>query len=166
MGPTLSVCLRVIYLSYRESNKESKERQGPTLGVHFTKVSIKRESTVFYTSQISCMWMNTYIQETRMMFWKCKLQSSKSSCCLHSVYCNLFTVRCLALRGLQICCAHLIGWSNSKAETQVANISIYLLGVCSWHHPVVMPGCILGLPGNIILSAKSKCCGALSCFIQ
>ena len=33
-------------LSYRESNKESKERQGPTLGVCFTEVSVKRESTV------------------------------------------------------------------------------------------------------------------------
>ena len=32
--------------SYRESNKGSKERQGPTLSVHFTEVSIKRESTV------------------------------------------------------------------------------------------------------------------------
>ena len=27
----------------RESNKGSKERQGPTLGVRFTKVSVKRE---------------------------------------------------------------------------------------------------------------------------
>ena len=27
-------------LSYKESNKGSKERQGPTLGVHFTVVSI------------------------------------------------------------------------------------------------------------------------------
>ena len=27
-------------LSYRESNKGSKERQGPTLGVRFTEVSI------------------------------------------------------------------------------------------------------------------------------
>ena len=26
--------------SYRESNKGSKERQGPTLGVRFTKVSV------------------------------------------------------------------------------------------------------------------------------
>ena len=32
--------------SYRESNKRSKERQGPTLGVRFTEVSVKRESTV------------------------------------------------------------------------------------------------------------------------
>ena len=32
--------------SYRESNKGSKERQGPTLSVHFTEVSVKRESTV------------------------------------------------------------------------------------------------------------------------
>ena len=33
-------------LSYKESNKGSKERQGPTLGVRFTEVSVKRESTV------------------------------------------------------------------------------------------------------------------------
>ena len=33
--------------SYRESTKRSKERQGPTLGVHFSEVSIKRESIVF-----------------------------------------------------------------------------------------------------------------------
>ena len=26
--------------SYRESNKRSKEKQGPTLGVHFTEVSV------------------------------------------------------------------------------------------------------------------------------
>ena len=32
--------------SYRESNKGSKERQGPTLGVRFTEVSVRRESTV------------------------------------------------------------------------------------------------------------------------
>jgi len=32
--------------SYKESNKGSKERQGPTLSVRFTEVSVKRESTV------------------------------------------------------------------------------------------------------------------------
>ena len=32
--------------SYREPNKESKERQGPTLGVRFREVSVERESTV------------------------------------------------------------------------------------------------------------------------
>ena len=32
--------------SYKESNKMSKERQGPTLSVRFTEVSVKRESTV------------------------------------------------------------------------------------------------------------------------
>ena len=32
--------------SYKESNKRSKERQGPTLGVRFTEVSVKRELTV------------------------------------------------------------------------------------------------------------------------
>ena len=34
--------------SHSESNKGSKERQGPTLSVHFTEVSVKRESTVMY----------------------------------------------------------------------------------------------------------------------
>ena len=34
--------------SYRESDKGSKEKQGPTLSVHFTEVSVKRESTVMY----------------------------------------------------------------------------------------------------------------------
>ena len=33
--------------SYRESNKGSKEKQGPTLSVRFTEVSVKRESTVY-----------------------------------------------------------------------------------------------------------------------
>ena len=32
--------------SYKQSNRERKERQGPTLGVRFTGVSVKRESTV------------------------------------------------------------------------------------------------------------------------
>ena len=33
--------------SYRESNRGSKERQEPTLGVRFTEVSVKRELTVY-----------------------------------------------------------------------------------------------------------------------
>jgi len=32
--------------SYKEPNKRSKERQGPTVSVRFTEVSIKRELTV------------------------------------------------------------------------------------------------------------------------
>ena len=32
--------------SYKESNKGNKQRQGPTLGVRFTEVSVKRELTV------------------------------------------------------------------------------------------------------------------------
>ena len=46
LGPALSVRLREVSVSYRESNKRSKERQGPTLSVRFTEVSVKRESTV------------------------------------------------------------------------------------------------------------------------
>ena len=45
LGPALSVCLRESP-SYKESNKGNKQRQGPTLGVRFTEVSVKRESTV------------------------------------------------------------------------------------------------------------------------
>ena len=33
--------------SYKESNKRSKERQGPTLGVRLIEVSVKRKLTVF-----------------------------------------------------------------------------------------------------------------------
>ena len=42
--------------SYRKSNRGSKERQGPTLGVRFTKVSVKRESTVY------CEWSSFFPQ--------------------------------------------------------------------------------------------------------
>ena len=38
-----SKCASYIHV---EPNKGSKERQGPTLGVHFTEVSIKRELAV------------------------------------------------------------------------------------------------------------------------
>ena len=37
--------------SYRESNRGDKERQGPALGVRYTEVSVKRESTVLYMGQ-------------------------------------------------------------------------------------------------------------------
>ena len=37
--------------SYRESNKRSKERQGPTLDVRLIEVSVKRESTVYLFQQ-------------------------------------------------------------------------------------------------------------------
>ena len=46
-GPLL--CVRLRSLSYRESNNGSKEKQGPTLGVRLTEVSVKRELTVSYT---------------------------------------------------------------------------------------------------------------------
>ena len=56
--------------SYKESNKGNKQRQGPTLGVRFTEVSVKRESTVlsflllsfffyfFFCANVlcSCVW--------------------------------------------------------------------------------------------------------------
>ena len=34
-----------------ESNKGSKARQGPTLGVRFSEVSVKRESTVWHFNE-------------------------------------------------------------------------------------------------------------------
>ena len=39
--------------SYKESNKRSKERQGPTLGVRLIKVSVRRESTVCYSPLVA-----------------------------------------------------------------------------------------------------------------
>ena len=49
LGPALRVS-KVSVLercpSYKESNKGNKQWQGPTLGVRFTEVSVKRESTV------------------------------------------------------------------------------------------------------------------------
>ena len=45
--------------SCRESNKGSKERQGPTLGVRFREVSVKRESTVF--SVDGCLVHHSFI---------------------------------------------------------------------------------------------------------
>ena len=39
LGRELSVGLRKMSISYRKSNKGSKERQGPALGVRFSKVS-------------------------------------------------------------------------------------------------------------------------------
>ena len=41
--------------SYKESNKGSKERQGPTLGVRrLIEVSVKRESTVLQYQFVTC----------------------------------------------------------------------------------------------------------------
>ena len=39
-------------LSYRESNKVSKEKQGPILSVLFTKESVLRDSNVYYKTNI------------------------------------------------------------------------------------------------------------------
>ena len=57
MGPALSVRLREVSVlercpSYRESNKGSKERQGPTLSVCFTEVSVKRELTIINSVKV------------------------------------------------------------------------------------------------------------------
>ena len=48
LGPALSVRLREMSILQRVKYKRSKERQGPTLGVCFTEVSVKRESTVYW----------------------------------------------------------------------------------------------------------------------
>ena len=56
-GPALSVHLREMSVD-RESNKGNKQRQGPTLGVRFTGVSVKRESTVhcFVPPHLQCSY--------------------------------------------------------------------------------------------------------------
>ena len=41
LGPELSVSLREMSISYRKSNKGRKERQGPAVGVCFSKVSYR-----------------------------------------------------------------------------------------------------------------------------
>ena len=45
-GETKAVMYEERCPSYKESNKGNKQRQGPALGVRFTEVSVKRESTV------------------------------------------------------------------------------------------------------------------------
>ena len=60
--------------SYRESNKRSKERQGPTLGVRLIEVSVKRESTVqeFYIlemrSEEMSLFRSGYCKGTKRLF--------------------------------------------------------------------------------------------------
>ena len=64
--------------SYRESNKRSKERQGPTLkcpfyrGVHLIVVSVKRELTVLriihYTLSVYSMVMGLYMGQKIQKF--------------------------------------------------------------------------------------------------
>ena len=54
---------------------------------------------------------------------------------------------------------HLVYWLNSEAETLLRIFSIDLLGVRSWHHPVVTSRCIFGLPGNAILSVNANAVG-------
>ena len=47
LGPALTGSVRLREsLSYRESNEESKERQGPTLSIRLIEVFVKRGSTV------------------------------------------------------------------------------------------------------------------------
>ena len=62
--------------SYRESNKGNKERQGPTLGVRYTEVSVKRESTVKVIPHIKepllhfdCNIFNEYLFGPQISSW-------------------------------------------------------------------------------------------------
>ena len=64
--------------SYRESNKGSKERQGPTLSVRFTEVSVKRESNVFSHNLLSIriFWAGFYLlifYFNKFSTWICRL---------------------------------------------------------------------------------------------
>ena len=43
-------------LSYKESNKGNKQRQGITLGVRFTEVCVKRESRPYTVPIIGHLW--------------------------------------------------------------------------------------------------------------
>ena len=58
--------------SYRESNKGSKERQGPTLSVCFTEVSVKRESTAYHIGSVvkyvSQSYAAYFVRSCGMMF--------------------------------------------------------------------------------------------------
>ena len=71
---------------------------------------------------------------------------------------NSFDNNCIpALRILRctLACALIEQWGRNS----IGNISIDLLGVCSWHHPVVTSGCIFGLPGNARLSVNVNSMG-------
>ena len=55
--------------SYRELNKGSKERQGTTLSVRFTEVSVKRESTVLEMVIPLTIKRRDFFNETAFLFW-------------------------------------------------------------------------------------------------
>ena len=55
--------------SYKESNKRSKERQGPTLGVRFTEVSVKRESTLFEKKSLPNIYRLFFTQVNSLNFF-------------------------------------------------------------------------------------------------
>ena len=65
-----------------------------------------------------------------------------------------------AQRGAFVRCMNLLyarmSWLHREAEIRVVNISIDLLAVRSWRHPVVTSGYILGLPGNATSSANAN----------
>ena len=53
-GETKAVMYEERCPSYKESNKGNKQRQGPALGVRFTEVSVKRESTGYLCRCSAC----------------------------------------------------------------------------------------------------------------
>ena len=55
--------------SYRELHKGSKERQGTTLSVRFTEVSVKRESTVLEMVIPLTIKRRDFFNETAFLFW-------------------------------------------------------------------------------------------------
>ena len=55
--------------SSRELNKGSKERQGTTLSVRFTEVSVKRESTVLEMVIPLTIKRRDFFNETAFLFW-------------------------------------------------------------------------------------------------
>ena len=60
--------------SFRESNKRSKERQGPILSVRFTEVSVKRESTISLSFSFILL---RHFQETKTEMGSSKIHSGK-----------------------------------------------------------------------------------------
>ena len=71
--------------SYRESNKGSKERQGPTLGVRFTEVSVKRESTVPFFFLMRDPPLNTSNNRSKHLYQSDHVVISISVFCLSNI---------------------------------------------------------------------------------
>ena len=88
--------------SYKESNKGNEQRQGPTLGVRFTEVSVKRESTVFTLNQgwFACNCYNKKLKHGRR-WWQREPQKSnrlrlakQHLCTGIAIFCRFLSRRC------------------------------------------------------------------------